>query len=167
MPRAFGTVFEEFQRSRDNVDSLTVQLERERSKLRALYSELNDSLLSLRVELGIHDLPATPASSSGTHPRRERNLAIAWQHWFRSSESGQHRRTPEYNLLTSTTRIVNRCRAAKITADEARRVAILEATNLANEKYGLTVLPQTVLDQLETEITNAYGQPPSSNFSIS
>jgi hypothetical protein len=62
------------------------------------------------------------------------------------------RRTPEANMIDSVSRIVHRCRAAKITAEQAREVAILQLSTLAREKYQMTAIPQIVQDRVIYEV---------------
>jgi hypothetical protein len=62
------------------------------------------------------------------------------------------RRTPEANMIDSVSRIVHRCRAAKITAEQARDVAILQLSTMASEKYRLTAVPQIVQDRVIYEV---------------
>jgi hypothetical protein len=64
----------------------------------------------------------------------------------------QNRRTPEANMIDSVSRIINRCRAAKITAEQAQQVAMLQISTLAMEKYELTALPQIVRDRVSAEV---------------
>ena len=70
---------------------------------------------------------------------------------------GQKRRTPEANMIDSVSRIVHRCRAAKITAEQAEQVAILQISTLAREKYELTELPQIVRDRVSYEVAQFWG----------
>jgi hypothetical protein len=67
------------------------------------------------------------------------------------------RRTPEANMIDSVSRIVHRCRAAKITAEQAERVAILQIATLAREKYALAELPQIVRDRVRYEVAQSWG----------
>ena len=62
------------------------------------------------------------------------------------------RRTPETNMIDSVSQIVHRCRAAKITADQAEYVAMLQIATLAREKYELAELPQIVRERVSFEV---------------
>ena len=73
------------------------------------------------------------------------------------ADSAQKRRTPEANMIDSVSRIVHRCRAAKITAEQAKQVAILQISTLAREKYQLDELPQTVRDRVSYEVAQCWG----------
>ncbi len=55
-------------------------------------------------------------------------------------------------MIDSVSRIVHRCRAAKITAEQAREVAILQLSTLAREKYQMTTVPQIVQDRVIYEV---------------
>jgi len=55
-------------------------------------------------------------------------------------------------MIDSVSRIIHRCRAAKITAEQAQQVAILQISTLAMERYELTVLPQIVRDRVSYEV---------------
>ena len=67
------------------------------------------------------------------------------------------RRTPETNMIDSVSRIVHRCRAAKITAEQAERVTMLQITTLAKEKYELAELPQVVRERVCSEVAQIWG----------
>jgi hypothetical protein len=134
MPRDYNTILKELRESKRKVDSLNGELESEKVRRRALYIELSNLLEQLRVEFGIDELPFAPVSQPGE----------------------LNRRTPECNLMISVGRIVGRCRQAKLTVEAAKQVTIMEASNLAVEKYGLTSLPKVVLDQVEVSLANAY-----------
>ena len=58
--------------------------------------------------------------------------------------------------MISVGKTVFRCRQAKLTVEAARQVAIMEVSNLAIEKYGLSSLPKVVLEQLEVSLESAY-----------
>jgi hypothetical protein len=74
------------------------------------------------------------------------------------AETGeQKRRTPEANMIDRVSRIVHRCRVAKITAEQAERVAILQISTLACEKYKLKDLPQIVRDRVSYEVARSWG----------
>jgi len=77
-----------------------------------------------------------------------------------------NRRPPECNLMIAVGKAVCRCRQAKLTAEVAKQVVILEISNLAFEKYGLPSLPKVVLDQLEVSLETAYfcGDWPSADY---
>jgi hypothetical protein len=68
----------------------------------------------------------------------------------------QRRRTPEANMMDSVPGIVHRCRAAKITAEQARQVAILQLSTLAREKYDLTTVPEVVRDRVNSEVARTW-----------
>jgi hypothetical protein len=116
------------------VDALSGELESEKARCRALYIELINSLEELRVEFGIDDLQRTPLT-------RLEEL---------------NRRTPESNLMISVGKIVGRCRQAKLTVEATKQVTMMEVSNLAAEKYGLTSLPNVVLEQLEVSLANTF-----------
>ena len=67
------------------------------------------------------------------------------------------RKTPETNMIDSVSRIVHRCRAAKITAAQARDVAILQLSTMASEKYRMTAVPQIVQDRVVYEVARFWG----------
>jgi hypothetical protein len=67
------------------------------------------------------------------------------------------RKTPEANMIDSASRIVHRCRAAKITAEQARDVAILQLSTMASEKYQMTAVPQIVQDRVIYEVAQVWG----------
>ena len=67
------------------------------------------------------------------------------------------RRTPETNMIDSVSRIVHRCRAAKITAEQAEHVTMLQITTLAKEKYELAELPQVVRERVCSEVAQIWG----------
>jgi hypothetical protein len=67
------------------------------------------------------------------------------------------RRTPEANMMDSVSRIVHRCRAAKITAEQAREVAILQLSTMACERYKMTEIPQIVRDRVVYEVAQFWG----------
>jgi hypothetical protein len=140
MPRDYNAILKELRESKRRVDSLTGELETEKSRCRDLYIELTKIVERLRVEFGIEELP-----------------------FERSGPSDPNRRTPESNLMISVGKIVGRCRQVKLTVEEARTVAIMEISNLAIEKYDLTPLPAVVLDQLEVSLQNAYFRGDSPN----
>ena len=60
-------------------------------------------------------------------------------------------------MIDSVSRIIHRCRAAKITAEQAQQVAILQISTLAKEKYELTVLPGIVRDRVNYEVAQFWG----------
>jgi hypothetical protein len=134
MPRAYNTLLKELRESKRKVDSLNGELESEKARRRALYLELTELVEQLKVEFGIDELLTAQVSHPGE----------------------LNRRTPECNLMISVGKTVCRCRQAKLTAEAARHVAIMEVSNLAIEKYGLTSLPKVVLDQLEVSLESAY-----------
>jgi hypothetical protein len=67
------------------------------------------------------------------------------------------RRTPETNMIDSVSRIVHRCRAAKITAEQAEHVTMLQISTLANEKYALAELPRIVRERVTAEVAQFWG----------
>jgi hypothetical protein len=144
MPRGYNTIFKELLESKRRVDSLSGELESEKARRRALYIELTELLEQLRVEFRIDELLTAPVIQHGE----------------------LNRRTPECNLMISVGKTVCRCRQAKLTAEAARQVTIMEISNLATEKYGLTSLPKVVLDQLEVSLESAYfcGDWPSVDY---
>ncbi len=67
------------------------------------------------------------------------------------------RRTPETNMIDSVSRIVHRCRAAKITAEQAEHITMLQISTLAREKYNLAALPQIVRERVSSEVAQIWG----------
>jgi hypothetical protein len=67
------------------------------------------------------------------------------------------RRSPEANMIDSASRIVHRCRTARITAEQARKVAILQLSTLACEKYHMSTIPQIVQDRVIFEVAQFWG----------
>ena len=67
------------------------------------------------------------------------------------------RRTPETNMIDSVSRIVHRCRAAKITAEQAEHVTMLQISTLAKEKYELAELPRVVRERVSSEVAQLWG----------
>jgi predicted RNase H-like nuclease (RuvC/YqgF family) len=108
---AYNTIFKELRESKRKVDSLSGELESEKARRRALYIELTELLEQLRIEFGIEEVLVTAVSEHGE----------------------LNRRTPECNLMISVGKTVYRCRQAKLTAQAARQVAIMEVSNLAIE----------------------------------
>jgi hypothetical protein len=69
------------------------------------------------------------------------------------------RRTPETNMIDSVSRIVHRCRAAKITAEQAELVTMLQISTMAKEKYELAELPQIVRERVSFEVAQIWARP--------
>jgi len=74
----------------------------------------------------------------------------------------RNRRTPEANMIDSVSRIIHRCRAAKITAEQAQQVVLLQISTLAREKYELNALPQIVRDRVRYEVAQFWESGSSS-----
>ena len=83
----------------------------------------------LGVVVAMHKHPATPINAS------------------------QHR--PPQSTMPGN--FVHRCRAAKITAEQAEQVTILQISTLAREKYDLNELPQIVRERVSSEVAQFWG----------
>jgi hemoglobin-like flavoprotein len=71
--------------------------------------------------------------------------------------AAQKRRTPETNMIDSVSRIVHRCRAAKITAEQAELVTMLQISTMAKEKYELAELRRIVRERVSSEVAQLWG----------
>ena len=60
-------------------------------------------------------------------------------------------------MIDSVSRILHRCRAAKITAEQAEHVTMLQVWTLAKEKYEMAELPQIVRERVSSEVAQFWG----------
>jgi len=86
----------------------------------------------------------------------ELHVAAALSNSPEPHEAGK-RRTPETNMIDSVSRIVHRCRVAKITAEQAEHIAMLQISTLAKEKYELAELPRVVRERVSSEVAQLWG----------
>ncbi len=88
---------------------------------------------------------------------RVRFQALSAELQVAAPAGAQKRRTPEINMIDSVSRIVHRCRAAKITAEQAEVVTMLQISTLAREKYDMAELPEVVRERVSLEVAQFWG----------
>jgi hypothetical protein len=122
-------ILEELNKSRDRIAELTRLLAEERERGKALYAQFTNYQNQLASELGL------------------------------VSQTGGRRRSTQSNLSVSAGKIVGRSYREGKTSQEARRLAVNQLGKLAKAKYGLSEVPESVLEILEDQIERLYGPP--------